>query len=196
MANNNAPFGCSLIGVGGGVGPNYGLTTFKVSAADTNAIGQGDPLKALDTGYVARWTAGTAASQFVGILQSCQFFSVGEQRVVQRNWWPGSDASGDVTVYAVPVQGATPVEFLIQSSGSAIVAADVFLNGDFSMGTVNTTSGKSAATINQATLATTSTFPMRIMGLYTNAAGAPGADLTTSYNWVRCVANVYQNTGL
>lgn len=196
MANNNAPFGCNVIGNGGGTGPNFGLRKFLVAANDTAAIGYGDPVKMLSTGYVARWTAGTAASQWMGILQSCQYYSVSQHKNIQMTWWPGSDASGDVTVYVTPVQIATPVQFLIQSSGSAITQADVGLCGDFSMGTVNTTSGWSAATINQATLNTTSTFPMRIMGLYTNASGAPGADTSSSYNWVVCTANVYQNTGI
>lgn len=194
MANNNAPFGCNIIGNGGGAGPNFELREFKVVSSDTNAIGNGDPVKMLDTGYVARWTAGTAASQFMGILKSCKYYSVSQAKVISMPYWPGSDASGDVTVYCAPVQLAMPVQFLIQSSGSAIVRADVGLNGDFSMGTV--TNGKSQATINQATLATTSTFPMRIVDIYSAPSGAPGADAASSYNWVVCTANVFQNTGL
>ncbi len=194
MANTNAPFGCNIIGNGGGAGPNFEMRQFKVSSADTNAIGNGDPLKMLDTGYVARWTAATAASQFMGILQSCKYLSVSQGKVIFMPYWPGSDASGDVTVFATPVQLAMPVQFLIQSSGSAITQADVGLNGDFSMGTV--TNGRSQATINQATLATTSTFPMRIVSLYEAPSGAPGADSASSYNWVICTANVFQNTGL
>lgn len=194
MANTNAPFGCNVIGVGGGSGPNMELIPLKVSSADTNAIGTLDPLKALDTGYVARWTAATAASQFIGILHSCKYYSVSQGKVIFMPYWPGSDASGDVTVYAYPVQLAVPPKFLIQSSGTAIGRADVFANGDFSMGTV--TNGRSQATINQATLAATATFPMRIVDIYEGPSGAPGADSSSSYNWVVCTANIYQNTGL
>lgn len=194
MANTNAPFGCNIIGNGGGAGPNFELREFAVSSADTAAIGTNDPLKMLDTGYVARWTAGTAASQFMGILRSCKYYSVSQGKVISMAYWPGSDASGDVTVYVAPVQLAMPVQFLIQSSGSAIVRADVGLNGEFSMGTV--TNGRSQATINQATLNTTSTLPMRIVGLHSGPSGAHGVDAASSYNWVVCTANVFQNTGL
>ena len=194
MANNNAPFGCNIIGNGGGVGPNFEMREFKVASNDSTAIGNGDPVKMLDTGYVARFTAGTAASQFMGIMQSCKYYSVSQGKNVFMPYWPGSDASGDVTVYCTPVQLAMPVQFLIQSSGTAITRADVGLNGDFSMGSV--TNGRSGATINQATLAVTATFPMRIIDVYSAPSGAPGADAASSYNWVVCTANVFQNTGL
>lgn len=196
MANNNAPFGCSIIGNGGGTGPNFEMRESKVASNDTNAIGEGDPCKALSTGYVARWTAGTAASQFIGVLSSCKYYSVSQQKTVWSNWWPGSDASGDVTVYLAPVQLAATTQMLIQSSGTAITQADAFANADFAMGTVNTTSGKSAATIDQGTLAATATLPLRVIGPYSAPSGAPGADAASSYNWVVCTANTFQNTGL
>jgi len=197
MANSNAPFGLSTIGVGGGAAPNFELITAKIASNDTQACYHQDPVKLLSTGYVTQWTAGTAASQFFGVLQSVKYFSVSQGKVVSMPYWPGSDASGDVTAYLVPVQLAVPPKFIIQSSGSAITQADVGLNGDLSMGTGSTVGGCfSGATINQATLNTTSTFPLRIVGLYEGATGAPGSDAASSYNWVIVTANVYQNTGV
>lgn len=197
MANTNAPFGLKPIGIGGGTSPNFELVTAQIDPTDTTKIYHQDPVKMGSGGYVAQWTAGTANSQFWGVFQSCKYFSVSQGKVVNSPYWPGADASGVVTAYLVPVQLAPPPRFLIQSSGTAITQADIGLNGDIAVGTGSTLGGCfSGATINQATLATTATFPLRITGLYQGAPGAPGSDAASSYNWVEVTANVYGTTGI
>lgn len=195
MANTNAPFGFKEWSGGmGGAAPNYALITRQIAYDDSTAIFTGDPVKSLDTGYVAQWTAATAVSQLAGIFVGCKYLSSSAGRVVWNNYWPGSDvASGnEVTAFLIPCNLAVPATFLVQSSGSAITFADIGLCGDVSVAAGSTTTGRSACTLNQGTLAATATFPFRIVGLYSDAAppGSPGTDDTSSYNWVIVAANV------
>jgi hypothetical protein len=58
----------------------------------------------------------------------------------------------------------------------------------------NTTTGSSGAALNQSTIATTATFPFRIVELYSSYQNyGNGSDNTTSYNRAIVVAN---NAGL
>ena len=165
MANTSAPFGLSDWQVGRGVAGTFEEIYAKVASNNATAIGFGDPVKQLDTGYVSRWTAGTAVSQMVGVLVSCTYFSTSQQQTVTRSYWPGSDATGDVTVRLVPCNLAAPGRFIVQTDSTGITFADIGANADLAMGTVNTTTGQSGAYLNTSTLAVTATLPLRIIGL-------------------------------
>lgn len=193
MANVNAPNGFDQTGnFAGDGGTNFSLIKAIVDKGDSTAIGRGDPVKRLSTGYVARWTASTAVSQMAGIFWGCKYRSVALGRVVWNNYWPGSDAAEDVEVQLIPCNLATPPQFIVQSSGTAIGFADIGSNADVSMGTVNTTTGRSGASLDQATINTTATLPFRIVGLLSDVAapGVNGTDNTASYNRVIVAANV------
>lgn len=165
MANTSAPFGLSDWQGGRGVAPSFEEIYAKVASNNATAIGFGDPVKQLDTGYVARWTATTAVSQMVGILVSCTYFSTSQQQTVQRNYWPGSDATGDVTVRLVPCNLAVPGRFIAQGDSTGVAFADIGATCDLAMGTVNTATGQSGAYIDSATIGTSATRPFRIIGL-------------------------------
>lgn len=197
MANTSAPFGFDQFGIAEGSGPNFGMVTYKVSSSDTTKIYRGDPLKRLSTGYVAQWSAGTAVSQLAGIAQSFQYLSVSQGRRVNSPYWPGADASGDVTVYAVPV--ANGARFRVQVSGASPVAfADIGQNIDVALGTGSTSTGISGATVNYSTLGTTSTLPFVVVDQWSNhtVAGLNGVDDTTAYNIVIVQANFTSRTGV
>ena len=121
----------------------------------------------------------------------CQYLSTSQKRTVWSNYWPGSDANGDVTAYIINDPNA---QFLVQSGGStttAIGIADAGANIGFAVGTGNTASGISAAYADQTTINTTNTLPFRIIGLAGYASygtnplsGQNGYDTTTAYNSV------------
>ena len=206
MANTNAPFGFVWHGIyGDQVSPTSGLITLKIASTDTSPTGEGDPLKFLSTGYVSAFTRGTVASQFAGTVKSVSYYSTGQGRRVWKNYWPGSDATGDVSVLVIPASGAIAPRFRVQSAGAAAVTAgNVFNNVDVAAGstTVGTITGgyyRSAATIDlAANIGTTATLPFRIVGLWSDIAapGSPGTDNTTAYNWVLVEANNIQATGI
>jgi hypothetical protein len=194
MANVNAPFGFRHVGLVGGVAPNFGLITRKIASNNATKIYQNDPVQMLATGYVAQWAAAVAVSQLVGVFQGCHYLSTSRGGIVWSPYWPGADATGDVTAYLQPCAGAAPATFLVQSSGTAIGFADIGANADVTIGTGSTLTGISGATLNQATLAVTATLPFRVVGLYEGVGN--GSDVTTSFNWVIVAANVYGSTGI
>lgn len=192
MANTNAPFGLRQQSYAEGSAPTFGQSWSLVDKDDTAPIGWGDPVKQLSTGYIAAWTAGTSAVALAGVFVGCEYL---DNNGVWRysNYWPGSGAQQDVRAAIIPATNADAT-FLVQSSGTAITLADIGINGDLVMGTPNTTTGKSTSTINQATLATTNTFPLKIIGLY-NGIGN-GSDAASSYNWVVVKFNSNAVTGV
>lgn len=198
MANTAAPFGFKLLGNQGGVAPNFGTVTAKIQSANTTAIYRQDPVKLSNDGYIDQWTASTAVSQLYGIFVGCKYYDTAVGATVNRPYWPGANASGDVTAYLVPCVLAVPPRFVVASSGTAITQADVGQNADVSVGSGSTYSGKSGASLDQSTLNTTATLPFRIVGLYSDIEpNAPnGVDNTTSYNWVVVTANVTGSTGI
>lgn len=194
MANTNAPFGFrDWMGTLGGAAPTYAQITREIAYNDTTKIFNGDPVKALATGYVAQWSAGTAVSQLAGIFVGCKYLSTAIGRTVWSRFWPGADvASGNkVTAYLAPCNLAAPPLFVVQSSGTVFTIADVGANADVAIGTGNTSTGQSGASLDQATLAATATLPFRIVGLYSDYGppGSAGAD-ASSYNWAIVAANV------
>lgn len=187
MANTNAPFGFRHVGHFGGVTANFAMTDRKIAAADTTKIYHGDPVKALNTGYVAQWTAGTAVSQLAGIFVGCEYLDT-NLGWVWRPYWPGPNNGNDARALIIPCNLASPPEFLVQSSGTAITLADIGANAEVTIGTGSTVHGRSGASLNQASLAATETLPFRIVGIYDSVG--PGSDAASSYNWVRVAANV------
>lgn len=199
MANTNAPFGFKMLGNSGGASPNFEHRVFKVASNNTTAIYYQDPVKLLNTGYIAQWTAGTAVSQLAGIFVGCKYYNTAVGRVVNSPYWPGANASGDVEAYVMPcLFSAGAPQFVVQGSGTAFTLADVGQNIDVAIGTGSALGGCfSGATVDYATLATTATLPFRIMRLWSDiaASGSPGTE-ASSYNWVVVAANNTGSTGI
>lgn len=199
MANTNAPFGFKLLGNSGGASPNFELRAFKIAPNNPTKIFHQDPVKLLDTGLIAQWTASTAVSQLAGIFVSCKYYNTAVGRVVDSPFWPGANASGDVTAYIYPcLFGAGAPQFVVQGSGTQFTQADVGQNIDVALGTGSQLGGCfSGATADYATLGTDATKPFRIMRLWSDIAvpGSPGTD-ASAYNWIVVSANNVGSTGI
>lgn len=182
MANTNAPFGFRQYS-GTGSAPTYEQNVRYIASNNTTAIYFGDAVIPLTTGYIGQATASTVRME--GIFAGCKYVSTSQKRTVWSNYWPGSDANGDVEAYIIDDPNA---KFLVQSSDSGGTAAITFANiGEYinlAVGTGNTATGISGMTVNVATLATTATLPFRIVGLVTTPPGAEGTDTATEYNQV------------
>lgn len=195
MSNSLAPFGFKYHGLyGDGAQPTSGLIQLKIASTDTVTCGENDPLKFLASGYVSRLGQGITTG-VAGIFKSCSYFSVAQGRKVWKNYWPGSDASGDVIVNAVACGGAIAPRFLVQSSGTlAVTMGNIWNNVDVTYSGGGVTAGnvvggyyRSPAMIDlTANIAQTNTLPFRIVGLWSDIAapGSPGTDTSSAYNWV------------
>lgn len=207
MANVNAPFGLRQQQSATGAGSNFEMIYRQVAYNDTTKIFTGDPVKQVDTGYVAQWTAATEVSQMIGIFAGCEYLSSATGKMQSSPFWPGADvastAQNTIIAKIIPCNLAIPSRFIVQSDATGCAFADIGLNVDLALGTGNTTTGISGAYINMGTKAATATLPFRIVGLYGGLPGAGGAggvqpgstgpysgSPTGAYNWVIVMANV------
>ena len=196
MANILAPFGFSPEGTFAGAGPNFRLSKRKIASTNTIPIFTGDvvaPTYSTATGYIQQYSAtieGLPSSPLAspcGVFWGCKYLSASQGRQVWSRYWPGSDASGDVTAYVVDSPDTT---FLVQSTQStaillASVGQNVAVSFQYATGTTvygNTLTGQSTQGITTPT--TTVTLPFIITDIVTDPTGAQGTDTTTPYNYV------------
>ena len=182
MANTNAPFGFRQWS-GTGSAPTYEQVAVQLQYNATN-IFFGDPVVALTDGTYTQASSNSAANGIGGIFVGCQYLSVAQKRTVWSNYWPGSDANGDVDAYVIDDPNA---RFLVQSSGAAPRATSLSTYGttpvgkycQFTIGTGSTANGISGAYV--SSLGTTVTFPFIVVDLQTFPPGQNGTDPTTQY---------------
>lgn len=181
MANPNSPFGFSWRGtINGPV--NFAVGQRKISSSYTTAIFYGDavvPIISTATGYIGQATAST--TPMAGIFYGCSYYSTSQKKTVLNNYWPGSDATGDVTAFICEDPNAT---FLVQAGATNIGFAKIGQNVQLNVGTGSTTTGYSGMFID--TVATTSTYPFIITGVPSDATDPVS---TTGYNWVNVTWN-------
>jgi hypothetical protein len=178
MANTNAPFGFRQYS-GTGSAPTYEQVPVRIAYDATN-IFFGDPVTPTSAGLVVQGAG--ADAQTAGIFVGCQYLSVSQKRTVWSNYWPGSDVAATNYVIGYIVNDPN-AKFLAQVGATGLVVADVNSNIDYAIGTGNTMSGISGASLDQTTLATTSTLPFRVVSLVTEPPGAPGT-AAGAYNYV------------
>lgn len=179
MANTNAPFGFRQI-KGTGSAPTYEQVAMLIASGNATAIFSGDavvPVTGSATGYIKQATASTVA--LAGIFYGCKYLSVAQKRTVWSNYWPGSDANGDVEAYVVNDPNA---QFEVQAGGTAVGASLVGQNIQLNVGTGTTANGLSGMYVESP--ATTATLPFRVTGVKTAPPGSNGSDPTTAYNIV------------
>lgn len=179
MANVNAPFGFRQIS-GTGSAPTYEQVPVTIAYNATN-IFFGDPVEPDANGLVVQGDGTTAAAGIAGIFVGCKYLSVSQKRTVWSNWWPGSDVASTQTVegYIVNDPNAKFVVQAVSSISGGITQADVNATAGYTIGSGNTSTGISAATLSDVG-PTTSTLPFRIVSLVTQPPGSNGTELATS----------------
>jgi hypothetical protein len=179
MANTNAPFGFRQV-IGTGSAPTYEQVAMAVASSNTTAIYYGDavvPVTGSATGYIKQATASTVA--LAGIFYGCQYLSTSQKRTVWSNYWPGSDAAGDVVAYVVNDPNA---KFVVQAGGTNVGFSKIGQNIQLNVGTGNSASGISGMYVESP--ATTATLPFRVVDVVSQPPGANGTDITAAYNYV------------
>ena len=188
MANTLAPFGFSPAGTVSGAAPNFRLSTRKIASTYGTAIYTGDaimPVVSTATGYIIQYATGSTPC--AGVFLGCKYLSVSQSRVVRSEFWPGSDANGDVEAYVIDSPDAL---FLVQSgyTGGAVTLANLDQNASIISSPVGSSlTGRSGMALGQA--ATTSTYPFTIVSLAQDLGAGNGTDITTAYNYVYVTFN-------
>lgn len=180
MTNVNSPFGFRYLGDVSGGSLTDATTAAIVQSTNTTAIFQGDPVSPDGSGFIVQATPGT--TQLNGIFTQVEFLLSAVSRNVWLNTWPGSGNSGNGSAL---IQANPFSLFVAQATNTAIVRANVGNNINFAIGTGNTSTGISGATLDQSTITTTNTLPFKIYGLWSDYAppGSPGTDNSNPYNW-------------
>jgi hypothetical protein len=192
MANTNAPFGFRQ--TAGNSGPlNFRVSnSWKIASGNGTAIYFGDavvPVTGSATGYIKQATASTV--QLIGIFYGCSYFSTSQKKQVWSLYWPGSDATGDVTAFICDDPAAT---FTVQAGGSNVGFALVGQNIQLNVGSGSTTTGTSGMYVETA--GTAATLPFKIVAI---PNGPTDPDGTLAYNWVTVAFNnqiFKQTTGI
>jgi hypothetical protein len=197
MANIQGPFGFSQMGTASGP-VNFAENDnppYRIAAGNTTPIFFGDAVRMNitgPTGYIEQWAngdGGTATKILVGIFIGCRYYSTSQKKIVWNNYWPGSDATGDVSAFIVDDPAA---QFMVQAGiGSAITQTSIGQTADIVATPVgNTVTGISGMSLSTPT--TTNTLPFKVVNVVTSPPGANGTDLTTPFNNVIVVMNNQQ----
>lgn len=179
VTNVSAPFGFRQI-KGTGSAPTYEQVTMAIASTNATAIFFGDavvPVTGAATGYIKQATASTVA--LAGIFVGCKYLSTAQKRTVWSNYWPGSDATGDVEAYVVNDPNA---QFMVQAGGTNVGFASLGQNIQLNVGTGSTATGISGMYVE--TPATTATLPFRLVALVADPPGVNGTNITGTFNLV------------
>lgn len=182
MANTQAAFGFRHIGYYSSGAPDYQLATASILSTNTTKIFRGDPV-VINPANGKLQQAANNTTQLAGIFDGCVYTPVGGTPVWSP-FWPGAGAAVDATAYIINGEQAI---FLVAALNTSIVTANINTNVGFAIGAGNTTNGFSAATVDQSTIATTSTLPFRIVAPVTASGNfgqvGNGNDPTTPFGW-------------
>lgn len=184
MANTFSPFGFTQAYGGAGGAPTFAQSVRRIASGNGTAIYTGDvvaPVTGSATGYITQSSPGTA--QIAGIFVGCKYYASALNRTIWSAYWPGSGATGDIEAYVIDDPAS---RFLVQSSGSGFPITGTPATqtsgiqgqfAQFTVGTGNTSTGRSGAYISAVNV--TATLPFIIVDY---AAGfGNGGDTTTQY---------------
>jgi hypothetical protein len=176
MANINAPRGFLPLRHLDGAPWNHQTQTFLLDSGDATAVFVGDVVKlAGSAGTAGQVVAGVDVEGIATVTKATGTVAAGTSLVgVVVGFSPNPldlNLSGRYRVAStnrlafVVTDPSVVYELQEDASGNVLAAADVSLNASFNGGSGSTTTGISTATINNASKATTSTLPLRILGL-------------------------------
>lgn len=181
MANQETAYGLRPIGLNGAGSNTTGVTQYEIASNNTNAIYQYGIVIPTSGGVIdmAGDTAG-GTTPALGVLMGVEYQDSVQKKPVWLNYWPGSGSVSVDTNYPVKAFVAdNPNQlFKVASDASltnrATALAAVFANA--SLGTSaqggSTNTGSSTAALNVASIATTATLPLRIVGIMDDVANS------------------------
>jgi len=183
MANTQAYFGFTQYQGGAGGAPTFAQSVRRI-ASSSGAIYTGDPVMpavSSANGYIVQASPGSTT--LAGIFVGCKYLNTSLGRTVWSSYWPGSGATGDVEAYVIDDPNA---RFIVQTSTTSFPITGTLSTqtsgvqgqyAQFSIGTGNTSTGRSGAYL--SSLATTATFPFVVIDYQVGVQN--GGDPTSQY---------------
>ena len=181
MANQSTAYGLRPIGLVGSGANSTGVTQYEIASDNTNAIYQYGIVVPTAGGVIdfAGATNG-GTTQALGVLMGVEYQDSVQKKPVWLNYWPGSGSVSVDTNYPVKAFVAdNPNQlFKVASDASltnrATALATVFANASLgtSARTGSTDTGSSDSALSVASVATTATLPLRIVGIMDDEANS------------------------
>jgi len=181
MANAETAFGLRPVGlVGAGVN-STGVTEYEIASNNTNAIFQYGLVIPTADGVIARaadTAGGTTAA--LGVLMGIQYQDSVQKKPVWLNYWPGSGSVSVDTNYPVKAYVAdNPDQLFVVAADATLTDRATALAGVFANASLGTSArtgvagtGRSNSQLSVASIATTATLPLRIVGLVDDVANS------------------------
>jgi hypothetical protein len=159
MANKDAAFGLKPIGKVGQNADNGGLSEYSIANNDTTAIYFQDAVKVTAAGTID--TAAAGDGNLAGSLNGVFYTDPSSQKPTWANHYAGSIAASDTVAFVAD----DPYERFEIQCNSTLGAADVFANANITYLAGNSANYVSKSELNKATLDTTNTLQLKIVGI-------------------------------
>jgi hypothetical protein len=179
MSSTATPYGMRPVGVLGGRPENGSFNSYKIASGYAANVFYGDVVKLVSTGVVEKDT-GTATLTPIGVFVGCRFTNPTTKELTFSQYWPTGTVASDAFAYVVDDPWAV---FQIQANGSVAQAA-LGENAEIVQTAGSTAIGTSKNSLN-ATTATTSTLPLRVVAFVdgpNSAVGDAYTDVIVKFN--------------
>jgi len=179
MSSTATPYGMRPVGVLGGRPENGSFNSYKIASGYAANVFYGDVVKLVSTGVVEKDT-GTATLTPIGVFVGCRFTNPTSKELTFSQYWPTGTVASDAFAYVVDDPWAV---FQIQANGSVAQTA-LGENAEIVQTAGSTAIGTSKNSLN-ATTATTSTLPLRLVAFVdgpNSAVGDAYTDLIVKFN--------------
>ncbi len=197
MASTAAPYGLRPVNLIGGQ-PYAGSTRLiKINNAYASNIFYGQPVAINASGVVVAETGTTtvAATGVVGVFVGCTYTDPNLKYKIFKQYWPTGTVATDAFAYVVD----DPDVVMQVQADDTVPQTALGINIGFSTFSGDTNTGNSETSADVASLATTATLPLRIVGFVDGPESAVGdafTDLLVKWNMPAAVSSNSSNAAV
>ena len=181
MATTAAPYGARPINTTSASGSYTGkVQHIKIASAYDTAIFYGDFVKLVTAGTV-ELDSGTAALTPIGIFMGCKYTDSTSKQMTFNQQWPADMAASDAVAYVV----TDPEVLFRMQSDQTVAQAALGANASVVQTAGSTSIGNSKNAFDGSTVATTNTFPVKVVDFVdgpTSSVGDTYTDVIVKFN--------------
>lgn len=176
MSTTATPYGMRPVGVLGSRYNSHGITHYPIASAYATSIFYGDVVLLATAGVVQKDT-GTATLTPIGVFLGCSYTDPTTKQKTFSQFWTASTVAADAEAYVCD----DPFVVCQMQANASVAQTALGANAEIVQTAGNTTIGLSRNTLNAATVNTTSTLPLRIVGFVNGPFSAVGDTYTDVY---------------
>jgi hypothetical protein len=197
MASTASPYGLRPVNLIGGQ-PYAGSTRLvKINNAYAANIFYGQPVSVNASGVVIAdtGTSNVAATGVVGVFVGCTYTDPNLKYKIFKQYWPTGTVATDAYAYVVD----DPDVVMQIQADDAVAQTDLGANIGFSTFSGDTATGNSETSADVASIATTATLPLRIVGFVDGPESTVGdayTDILVKWNMPAAVSSNSSNAAV